>query len=500
MRLFSSIQIIVLVLLGLVTFSAARAVDTPTVPSPLSAERQYELEQRRLVMTADLARLRTRLQRVPANIGDVRSRLRDIKDKNQGRNATGYMFRNDDVDNVSSNEWLGGKPDAVTTLVSFSRQLQERGIDFIFVPQPNQIQLHAHELFPDMAADAELWPRYTEMVIRLLEQDVEVVDLVDAFQAYTGDGDVVHHYDHHWGSDGMELAARILAERMQRYRVVRDGVAGRKHFTTRLTTTPMPSELFWHNNIVPLDKFLRDGVQPSWGIPATYQATQILYDGKPLRTDLVMSNRLDPVLVMGDSSVYHLSWQHGGEAAGFPEHLSMALGFPVAQRPAGAAGPITPQRYAREFARQQPQPRVLIESMVTGYHKENWPSADLPAAGTTTLEGVDVISVVARVQTPSAPPDPKTTTYADCLSITVFDVEPGEKPAPKTLLVSQWVMHDRHLLEAAKIAAGERYRLTLLPWKEAVRREPLLGAAMMRDDTGMLDVPMFWLLSATRLP
>jgi len=61
------------------------------------------------------------------------------------------------------------------------------------------------------------------------------------------------------------------------------------------------------------------------------------------------------------------------------------------------------------------------------------------------------------------------------------------------------VMHNRHLLEAAKIAAGERYRLILLPWKEAVRREPLLGAAMMRDDTGMLDVPMFWLLSATRL-
>jgi len=72
---------------------------------------------------------------------------------------------------------------------------------------------------------------------------------------------------------------------------------------------------------------------------------------------------LSPKISTGLST--HLSWQHGAVGCGFPEHVSQQLGFPVAQRPASASASITPLRFAREFARQSPQPRVLIFAFVT---------------------------------------------------------------------------------------------------------------------------------------
>ncbi len=490
----------IILLLLLAVFLTGAATPPPVVEVPA---RKQELALRQADMLATLAQLEKRRANVPASIEDFRATLAKIYDARKGLNDTGYMFRGGDVDNVVHNRMFGGKPSPVECLDQFNRQLAARGIDLILLPCPNQVQVHAHRLFKDIGPDQDIWPAYTDGMIQLSQRGIEVIDLTDAFRAYKGDGDVVHAFYHHWGSAGMALAAQAVSQRLQRYAFVRDAGAGRDRFTPRNIQTPMPSDLFAHHNSIPYGKW-HVGAKID-GVPEHYQATQILYDGKVLRTDKIMGDRIDPVLVLGDSTVFHLSWQHGGEGAGFPEHLSMALGFPVAQYGRAAGGPKAALNYARDLSSRSPQPRVVILSMVMyDMVGTNWPLADLKPVGdgqggqAASTQPAQALTVQGRVAEAVPAPDTVKSPYKDAVSFVVVTLpaEPGKEP--RRVLVGSWVMQDRKLEDWATLRVGQSLNLTLLPWKEAIAAEPYRASAMRLEPAGedALSLPMYWAVAA----
>jgi hypothetical protein len=130
-----------------------------------------------------------------------------------------------------------------------------------------------------------------------------------------------------------------------------------------------------------------------WGLPPKSAAWQVLYDGQLLETPKVMASRIDPVLILGDSNVPHLSGWHGMDGAGFPEHLSMALGLVVAQRPEADGARQMPRRYAENLVQLSPQPRVIVLAIDMGNLFNRWDVFKLPPrkpiAASATFVGLD---------------------------------------------------------------------------------------------------------------
>ncbi len=434
-------------------------------------ERQKELAARRADMAGQLRRLRE--LRVPDNIGEIRAKIKEIAERNKGRTGEGFMFRprEEDTVNVVENRMFSDEPSAFDCLTVFSRKLQERGIDLIVVPVPNNQMVYSMRLFKDLTPRHTVWPAYVEGMIKLLDNDVEVLDLSEPFRAYEGKGYVKHPFDHHWGSAGRQLAARLLAERLQRYGFVREAAPQRSRFTTETGTHWPPTSLVDQNKLTEAEK-------KQLRLPADEEVVRVRYTGG-------QPDGNSPILVIGDSNVIDRTDSVPGDS-GVDRLLSREIGIVVETRGQHAGARTQAYRYSSLYAKLTPQPRVIIYCMCVGaMGNGKW-----PLETTKGMKPPD-IDVYATVTKAPKLPDPKTATYKDALMMSECEVQEGMEKG-KAILVVQWVMKDRKLVPAPISKVGSKPGLVLTSWEDAVAAEPRLGEVMMLNESDKLDAPTYW--------
>src|SRR5437879_1631055 len=91
------------------------------------------------------------------------------------------------------------------------------------MPVPKMTEAYPDRQAQPCPADRIVAPHLRRLWLELLQKDVEVIDLLPAFLAMP-DRDAQPLYfpdDPHWGPRGWHVAAKILAERLQRYLYVR---------------------------------------------------------------------------------------------------------------------------------------------------------------------------------------------------------------------------------------------------------------------------------------
>ncbi|MEI6537245.1 MAG: hypothetical protein WCN98_18020, partial [Verrucomicrobiaceae bacterium] len=445
---------------------------SPALAADAEAQRKAELAERKKDMDADLAALKARLTRVPGNIADFRAKLTRIQAA-KGINETGVLFGPPEIIQfVAENRKVDDK--CTKALIQFSRQLKERGVDLIVVPYMGHMELYGYRLYEGGKASDELWPAKVEGLIDLLTNDVEVVELGDAFKAYKGKGALVGSYDHHFGNAGIEIIAKELGRRIRkRYAFAQtpEAAAGRKQFKEELVQVPTPNYMTVHN------KLSGEEIK-ALNIPSAISVNQITYTG-----NVNMGRRIDPVFVIGDSSVpcggaYPRGW-------GIMPNLSRELGWLVPYTSDNMGAHRQCAAYVRDHGTTVPQPRVLIVVMV-GYSLQfsdshwqgPWSIPALPAlpAQVKAVETRDSKPFRASVKLTkvSGAPNPKETPYKDAYTVSeakVTKLPPnlnGVKSGDTILLV-EWAMKNRNvLLTASRLKVGDERTLTLTPWRKQI--------------------------------
>ena len=115
--------------------------------------------------------------------------------------------------------------DPFPVIVGFKRFLELQGVDFLFVPVPSKL-----EVFPDKlasrpiprAALGAVNPYGRKFLYEVGQAGVELIDLMPVFLAArraheAGEEELYQRQDTHWTSRGMQIAAKVIAERIRKY-------------------------------------------------------------------------------------------------------------------------------------------------------------------------------------------------------------------------------------------------------------------------------------------
>lgn len=99
-----------------------------------------------------------------------------------------------------------------------------------------------------------------------------------------------------------------------------------------------------------------------------------------------MRDRIDPLLILGDSMVYHLARQFDEEGIDFAEHLSRDVSFPVPHRAENGGANFAPRRYAERYIHEENQPQVVLLVAVMDQLLREWSVIKFPSAKRSGLE------------------------------------------------------------------------------------------------------------------
>jgi hypothetical protein len=219
------------------------------------------------------------------------------------------------------------KKNPVPVIKEWKQFLAKQGVDFLFVPVPTKAEIFPDKL--DAATGTPLVgkvvnPYARKLLLSLAQAGVETVDLWSLFMAERAKGtaaspgkgeELFQHQDTHWSNRGLDLAARAIAARIERYPWFAGGALGKRQtFTTQEVKFSRYGDL--HSR---LPESLKKGYKPE-----ALVGTQVLSpDGSVYNDDSD-----SPVVILGDSftGVYQLT---DCEHAGVSAHVARAIGAPV---------------------------------------------------------------------------------------------------------------------------------------------------------------------------
>ncbi len=210
------------------------------------------------------------------------------------------------------------------------------------------------------------------------------------------------------------------------------------------------------------------------------------------------------VLFLGDSfaNIYSLEPMGWGEAAGFVEHLSLALGLPVDAICRNDAGShATREMLAKELQRGQDRlagkKLVIWEFAARELASGDWKQLPMtlgekrdagmyvPAAGKT----VEIRGVV-RAASPA--PRPGSVPYKDhIVMVHLAEIESTDDPAAagKEAVVFVWSMRDNVATAASRYRPGDAVRLRLRPWADVAEKYEAINRSELEDDEILLAEP-----------
>jgi hypothetical protein len=217
------------------------------------------------------------------------------------------------------------KKNPLSVIKEWKQFLAKQGVDFLFVPVPTKAEIFPDKL--DASSGTPLVgkvvnPYARKLLLSLAAAGVETVDLWSVFmaeRAKRAPGDkgeeLFQHQDTHWSSKGLDLAARTIAARIERYPWFTGGALGKRQtFTTQEAKFTRYGDL--HSRLAEAQK--------KRYTPEALVGTQVLSpDGSVYNDDSD-----SPVVILGDSftGVYQLT---DCEHAGVSAHIARAIGAPV---------------------------------------------------------------------------------------------------------------------------------------------------------------------------
>ena len=188
------------------------------------------------------------------------------------------------------------------------------------------------------------------------------------------------------------------------------------------------------------------------------------------------------ILFLGDSfsNIFSLDRMGWGEAAGFAEHLSFALG----SRPldcimrnsdgAFATREILQHDLARGRDRLAGKKLVIWEFAARELAFGNWKLLEMKLgeprpAHFFVPRAHEIVTVSGTVEAVSSAPRPGTVPYRDhVIAMHLVDISVPERKANGSLqaIVYLWSMRDNQWTPAARMRAGDRVTLRLRPWSD----------------------------------
>ncbi len=443
------------------------------------------------------------------------------------------------------------QPDPLPAIISFQRQLAERGITLLVLPVPSKVMLYPDHLSRRFSplSPALQNPSYPAFVAALRDHGIPVCDLTATFAAARDDFSTAEYLktDTHWTPETMELAARTVADEITtRGWVAPVADAGYSRAMAQITALGDIADMFKlpaNQRIFPSETIITHPVLQADGTPWRAQAQA-------------------DVLLLGDSysNIYSLEGMRWGEHAGFAEQLSYAMQRPVDVIARNAGGSYA-SREALRTALLRGDDRlagkrvVIYEFAMRDLTMGDWKLLDLPAvpkqttptpppsepaevpaevptevpatpsepllpvpqpvpiAPVKTLPSTPVVSTPVPVPVPPTPtpvpddtlritatvasiaaaPNPATAPYKDCVlgaHLTNIVVKSG-KLTDTEIYLFLWGMRDKRLTRAATLKAGDKITVTLTPWQAVEARYGGYNRIEL-DDDDVLVLPIYW--------
>jgi alginate O-acetyltransferase complex protein AlgJ len=280
--------------------------------------------------------------------------------------SSGFLFFGQSVRAVLGGDLAKQKGDKnpITAIVRFRKLLAEHGVDLLFVPVPTKV-----EIFPDKAGtapgkDASRLGRFVgevvnpyerKFLLELADKGVETVDLLPALleqakadRAKPAGEALYQAQDTHWSTRGLELAARVIAERVRTYPWYKAVEDHKRVYRIKDASFTRHGDL--HSRLPEAEKAKHQ--------PETLLGHQVVNaDGSFYEDDAD-----SPIVLLGDSftGVYQLmDCEHAGVSA----HLARELGIAQDLVMSYGGGPNVRQKLLRRGTKALASKRLVIWMM-----------------------------------------------------------------------------------------------------------------------------------------
>jgi len=208
--------------------------------------------------------------------------------------------------------------DPYPAIVGYHRQLRQRGVELLFCPIPVKAAVLPEKISRSAPGPEGPWvdPWTRKLMLDLAEAGVECVDLLPEFLAARREGaDTLYMpLDTHWTPVGLELAARVLAERIKACPWYADAAKDPAAYATKDVAFRRQGDI---------KPMLPEAERAAYR-PLDLAARQVVMpDGRMYQDD-----KTSPVLFLGDS---YAGLFHFGECehAGVTAHIAKEIGMPV---------------------------------------------------------------------------------------------------------------------------------------------------------------------------
>lgn len=368
---------------------------------------------------------------------------------------------------VAAESWLPApQPDPRVALIDFHRQLESRDIQLVVLPTPVKATIHPEQfsagLDPMVPLDN---PSFERFIDDLEAAGVLVFDPIPLLMQAKGETGAFQYLatDTHWRPESMERVSAALAAFLREH-----GLEPQTH--------PVGYEIV-EQQVVNFGDITRMLDLPA-GQRIFPEESVVVRQVRDRRGDLWRADSDADVLLLGDSfsNIFSLEAMGWGEAAGFAEHLSLALQRPVDRIARNdQAAFATREALARELARGRDRldgKRIVIYQFASReLAVGDWKRIDLtlgeplPARFLAPETG-QILTVQGVVGAVSPVPRPGTVPYADqVMSLHLVELESDGVPLEDPqAVVYTWGMRDNVWTPAARLRVGDEVTLTIRPW------------------------------------
>ena len=268
----------------------------------------------------------------------------------------GFLFYRNGLEYVSGGDLekqrKGKNP--LPIILEFKKELDALGVDFLFIPVPDKLEVYPEKLDPDFKRldGAIVNPAFRKFLARLCREGVEVVDLLPpllAAKKAPGQAEpLFQHQDTHWTDRGLRLAAELVSTRIKKYPWYAELSKHAQTFSERETT---------FSRFGDLQSRLPESEQGKY-TPETLVAHQVLRADKQPYDDDAES----PLVLLGDSftGVYELT---DAEHAGVSAHIARGVSYPLDLVMSYGGGPNVRQKLLRRGREALGEKKLVIWMM-----------------------------------------------------------------------------------------------------------------------------------------
>jgi alginate O-acetyltransferase complex protein AlgJ len=269
----------------------------------------------------------------------------------------GFLFYRNGLEYVSGGDLekqrKGKNP--LPIILEFKKELDQLGVDFLFVPVPDKLEIYPEKLDADFKRlDGSIVnPAFRKLLASLCREGVEVVDLLPpllaAKAASPANAELLfQHQDTHWTDRGLRLTADLLSARIKKYPWYAELSRHAQAFSQRETKFTRFGDL---------QSRLPDAEQSKY-TPETLVAHQVLRADKQPYDDDPQS----PIVLLGDSftGVYELT---DAEHAGVSAHIARGVSYPLDLVMSYGGGPNVRQKLLRRGREALGEKKLVIWMM-----------------------------------------------------------------------------------------------------------------------------------------